>query len=233
MDSISQKTASQKTVIVIPVYNEEKNIGQVIPQVKNYSDNIIVIDDGSEDETYLVAKESAQNIQNIIVLKHKINLGKGAALKTGCEAAIRLGAGVIIVMDGDGQHSPTDIPRLAEKLKKENLDIVFGVRQLNKKTPILRSLGNKILTKTINLLSDMSLNDSISGFRAFTAKAYQKIYWQSQDYSVEAEMIINIGKHKLKYSQVPIKTIYKDSYKGLDILIGIKILLNLFKFRFL
>ncbi len=84
----------------------------------------------------------------------------------------------------------------------------------------------------VNLLSNISLKDILSGFKAFTDEAYKKIIWQSQDYSVEAEIAINVGKYRLKYAQVPIKTIYKDNYKGMDIISGVKIIFKLLRFRF-
>jgi len=222
-----------KIVVVMPAYNEAGPISQVIQRVKRYTDCLVVVDDGSRDETYLRAKKSIQNNQEIFVLRHRINLGKGAALKTGCQAALKLGADIIITMDADGQHASSDIPQLVEKLKKENLDIVFGSRQISKKIPWLMFLGNKFLTKVINLLTGLSLDDTQSGFRAFTAEAYQKIAWHSQDYLVETEMIVKAGRHKLRYTQVPIQTIYKDAYKGTTILDGIKIVYHLFKWKFL
>ncbi len=214
--------------VIIPAYNEEQNIGQVIREVRKYTDNIIVVDDGSQDQTYHKAKESAGKG---VILKHKINLGKGAALKTGCEAAIKMQAKMIVVMDGDGQHDPDDIPELVAKLKDENLDIVFGWREVEKNVPVLRAFGNKIITKMVNLLSNISLKDILSGFKAFTDTTYKKIIWQSQDYSVETEIAINVGKFRLKYAQVPIKTIYKDNYKGMDIISGLKIIFKILKFK--
>jgi glycosyltransferase involved in cell wall biosynthesis len=219
----------QKITAVIPAYNEERTIGKIINNVRPHVDEIIVVDDGSGDDTFQAAKKSNGHI---IVLRHEINLGKGAALKTGCEAAIKLGAEKLVLMDADGQHDPDDIPKLLSKLEKENLDIVFGARETDKNMPFLRAAGNKIITKAVNLLSNLSLVDILSGFRALTSGAYKKIIWQSQDYSVETEMAINAGKRRLKYAQIPIKTIYTDDYKGMDIITGVKILLKLLKFKF-
>lgn len=230
MDSITQKTPFQKIVVIIPAYNEEKTIGQVIKEVKNHVDNIIVIDDGSGDQTYSVAKNSAQNI---VVLRHKINLGKGAALKTGCEAALKLNADIIAIMDADGQHSPKDLLKLLNKLQKENLDIVFGMRPMNKEMPILMRLGNKFLTKTINILFGISIQDTQSGLRTFTKNAYYKIKWLACDYFAETEMIINAAKNRLKYQEVPIETIYHDTYKGTTIFDGIKVFINILKNKFI
>lgn len=222
-----------KAAVVIPAYNEEKTISQVIQGVKKYVQDIIVVDDGSQDKTYVLAKQALAQTPRTMVLRHSINLGKGATLKTGCQAALQRGADLLITIDADGQHSASDIPKLIAKLKEENLDIVFGVRRIDKKIPFLRFLGNKLITKVINFLSGLSLNDTQSGFRAFTSQAYQKIIWQSSDYRVETEMIVKTGQHQLKYGQVPIATIYKDAYKGVTIFDGLKIVFHLFKCKFL
>jgi len=210
--------------IIIPARNEEKHISNVIKEVKKTYKNIIIVDDGSDDQTSKIAEK-----HKAIVLKHIINLGKGAALKTGCNYAIRNKAKSIVVIDADGQHDPKDIKKFLDKLK--NADIVFGYRKLNKKMPIILRLGNSSINNIAKILYNMDLHDTQCGFRAFTSKAYKKIRWNSTDYSMESEMIANAGKHKLKYSEVPIKTIYKDKYKGTTILDGIKIVFNMFLWK--
>ena len=98
---------SSRIYAVIPAYNEENNIVPTINNIKKYISNIIIVDDGSNDNTYSLLKQNFDN--KIIILKHKINLGKGAAMKTGCEAAIKLGAETLIMIDGDGQHIGEDM----------------------------------------------------------------------------------------------------------------------------
>jgi len=221
--------------IIIPCYNEENTIVETLGQVNklNLNKRIIVVDDGSEDNTYSKIRQYS-TFEDIVLLRHRINLGKGAALKTGCEAALRLGTDTIVFIDADQQHFPDDILRLVEKLKKEKLDIVFGTRNVDKKQmPLLSYLGNKFLTKLTCFLSNITLNDVQSGFKVFTSQTYQKIAWQSCGYSVENEIIINTGKYNLKYGQVPIKTIYKDTYKGTTVFSGLKIFLNILKQKFL
>jgi len=222
MNSVEQK----RIFVIIPAYNEETHIKNTIAGAREYAENITVVDDGSTDKTYAKAKALTGNIK---VLRHKINLGKGAALKTGCETALKLGADILVMMDADGQHDPDDIPRLVKELKEKKLDIVFGSRNLDKNAPLYRSLGNKLLTKMVILLSGMPVCDILSGFRAFKSDAYQKLKWQSSDYSVETEMIINAGKNKLKYEEIAIKTIYNDNYKGMNIASGLKIFFNILK----
>lgn len=209
---------------VIPAYNEENSIRQVISETKKYISNIIVVDDGSKDKTFEEAKK-----ENVIVLKHVINLGKGAALKTGCDYAIKQEASHIIVLDADTQHEPLQIPDFLKGL--DNVDVVLGYRKLNKEMPSILKLGNWFINKMTKLLYDMALHDTQCGYRAFTSDAYKQIRWKSADYSMESEMIANIGKKKLKYKEIPIKTIYTDKYKGTTLIDGIKIVCNLFWWR--
>lgn len=222
---------SKKIFAIIPAFNEEKNIVQVVKNTKNFISNIIVVDDGSKDNTYKILKDNFNN--EITILRHEINLGKGAAMKTGCDAALLLGAETIIMIDGDGQHSPNDIDRLLYKLKDDKLDIVFGIRQFDKNMPFMKIFGNKFLSSCINIFSNVRLEDTQSGFRAFTAEAYKKIRWVSTDYSVESEMIVRTGKHNLKYGSEIIQTIYKDNHKGTTPIDGVIIFFNLLKWRFL
>jgi len=210
----------EKTFAVIPGYNEEKSIGKVVKETKKYISDVVVVDDGSRDSTSLQAEK-----QGAIVLKHVINIGKGAALKTGCDYAIKNGAAKIVVLDADTQHEPSSIPLFLNAL--EEADVALGRRGLNKNMPFIFRLGNWFINKTTKLLYGLSLHDTQCGYRAFTAEAYKKIKWKSSSYSMESEMIANIGKRKLKYKEIPIKTIYADKYKGTTVIDGIKIILNM------
>lgn len=209
---------------VIPAYNEEKNIGSVIKRTKKYVDEVIVVDDGSKDNTKEVAEKAGA-----IVLKHIINLGKGAALKTCCDYAVKKGAKFIIALDADAQHNPNDVPRFIEKLKK--YDIVFSYRKASTKMPFVLRFGNWFISTVVWVLYGVNLNDTQCGFRAFSKEAYKKIRWNASDYSMESEMISRAGKQRLKYVQIPIQTIYSDKYKGTTIIDGVKIVLNMIWWR--
>ena len=212
---------ANNTWAVIPAYNEEKNIAKIIKKAKKYVDGIIVVDDGSKDKT----KEAAEKA-NAVVLKHIVNLGKGAALKTGCDYAVKNGAELIVALDADAQHNPDYIPRFIEKLKK--YDIVFSYRKASKKMPFVLRFGNWFISRVARFLYGISLNDTQCGFRAFSKEAYKKVRWSVSDYSMESEMISKAGKQRLKYVQIPIQTIYSDKYKGTTIIDGIKIVLSMF-----
>lgn len=211
--------------VIIPAKDESKRIIGILDRVKKFASNIIVVDDGSKDNTYEAAKS-----KGVIVLRHLINLGKGAALKTGCDFAVKKGANILIVIDADGQHEPEEIPNFLNAL--EGNEIVFGYRAFNVSMPFILRFGNSFINLTTKLLYGVSLKDTQCGYRAFTADAYKNIRWNASDYSMESEMIANVGKNHLKYKEMPIKTIYLDKYKGTTILNGIKIVMNMFLWRF-
>jgi glycosyltransferase involved in cell wall biosynthesis len=210
--------------VIIPAHNEQKHISSVIRKIKKYSKNIIVVDDGSKDCTTEISKK-----EGVVVLQHIVNLGKGAALKTGAEYAIRKGAKRLIFIDADGQHKPEDIPRFLKALKGN--DIVFGSRSLDKNMPGVLKFGNRFINKINDILFGVDIQDTQSGYRALTAKAYRKIKWDSQGYSVESEMVANTGRKRLKYAEIKIHTIYSDKYKGTTVLDGVKIVLNMIWWR--
>jgi glycosyltransferase involved in cell wall biosynthesis len=209
-----------KTFAVIPAFNEGNCIQPVIEQARKYVDKVIVVDDGSTDSTNLITSKS-----NVICLKHMINLGKGAALKTGCDFAVKNGAGNIITIDADAQHDPNDIPKFVQNLKDN--DVVLAYRKLDRNMPLVLKFGNWFINKTIRYLYGIRIKDSQCGYRAFTSDAYRMLRWKSSDYSMESEMIAKIGKHKISFKEIEIKTVYGDSYKGTTILDGIKIVFNL------
>ena len=216
--------ASQHVWAVIPAYNEGNRIGRVIGRARKILRNVVVVDDGSSDATARIAEEKGAR-----VLRHSINLGKGAALRTGCDYAVKNGAAVLVVLDADAQHKPEDIPRFLDAIR--GVDIVFGCRGLNRRMPRVLRFGNWFIAKMTALLYGVDIPDTQTGFRAFTKSAYKKILWRASDYSMESEMISLVGKHKLKYRKIAIETLYPDKYKGTTVLDGIKIVLSLLRWR--
>ena len=159
---------SHKIITLMPAYNEEVPIGSMVLLARQYCDQVIVIDDGSQDRTAEVAGKAGA-----IVIIHKKNTGKGGALKTGFEAAVNNSADIIVTIDADGQHNPSEIPKLIAPIVSGEADIVNGSRYLsgNKKdTPIYRRIGQTVLDKATNIDCGLSLTDTQSGYRAFSAK---------------------------------------------------------------
>jgi len=212
-------------VAVIPAYNEEKRIRKVVSETALYVDTVIVVDDGSTDDT----PKQIANLDKVIALTHAINLGKGAAVRTGCDYALSIGAENIVLLDGDDQHNPKEIPRLTAHLKKNN--IVFGQRKQSKSMPAFYRVGNWGLTTASKLLFGIGIGDSQCGYRAMSVKAYKLVRWQSSDYGMESEMIVRTGMAKLSYEEVFIQTIYHEKYKGTGLFDGVKILFSLLKWR--
>lgn len=217
----STRGSVEKIFVVLPGHNEEGSLSSVLKEVLSSYDDVIFVDDGSTDKTYDVAVASGAT-----VLRHMTNLGKGAALRTGCDYAVSKGADVIVVMDSDGQHDPSEIPEFLEEMRKGN-DVIIGCRKWNSSMPLMMRLGNYGLHKISSFLFHVDVTDTQSGFRVFTAEAYSHIRWNSSDYSMESEMLARIYKHGLRCSTVDIKTIYHDSYKGTTVINGIVIAYNM------
>ncbi len=198
--------------IVIPVLNESAVIQNVIEEIKGSGfHNIIIVDDGSSDNT----REKAKKIEQTVVLRHKINRGKGAATKTGIEAAKLLEADIIVTMDGDGQHDPKDIKKLIEPIIKGRRDVVLGTRLKNPEgMPYYKRVHNLIANIITWYLFGLWVTDSQSGFRAYSKKAADLINTKYDRYEYDSEVIREIYIHKLKFQEIPIKVRYTEYSKG-------------------
>jgi len=215
-----------KITVVVPAHNEEDRIGEVLKDLKKTKLPVVVVDDGSTDKTYQIAKK-----HKITVLRHQVNLGKGAALKTGCEAAFSMGAEAVILMDSDGQHKTEDLPYFIDALEKDKFDVVFGSRNLSHGVPLVRYMGNKTASVLVSFLFGIYVSDLICGFRGLSKKAFKRLNWESTGYGVETEMAIKTGKYGLKHCEVPVQTIYYDSVKGVTILDAFNILFDVIRWR--
>jgi len=218
-----------KIIIVVLAFNEENRISGVLRGLKKTNYSVVVVDDGSTDTTSLKLR-SANKTTNVTVLRHKVNLGKGAAMKTGAEAAFLMGADAVIFMDGDGQHSASDLPRIKKALN-EGFEIVFGSRNLSHGVPLVRYLGNKAASILVAKLFGLYVSDILCGFRAVTKEAYSKIKWGSRGYGVEIEMVVRSAKSKIKSCEVPVTTLYYDKFKGVSILDSFGVFLNIIRWR--
>jgi len=158
----------QKIIAAIPCFNEERFIGSVVVKAKKCVDTVIVIDDGSTDATGEVACEAGA-----VVYRHGQNKGYGAAIRSAIEKGRELGADVMVVLDGDGQHDPKDIPHLIKAILDGEADVVLGSRFQGKynEAPFYRHLGQRVLTTATNMTSGYRVSDSQSGFRAYSSKA--------------------------------------------------------------
>jgi len=204
------KKSREKIFIVIPAFNEAKVIGKVVSDIKRQGfKNIIVVDDGSLDDTYSIAKK-----MGCIVLKHAINRGKGAATQTGLDAVKFLKADIVVTMDADGQHLAEDIKSLVKPIQEGRCDVTLGSRLLTKKgMPLSRRIINLIGNLITYLFYGVYVSDSQSGFRAYSAKANQAISTTMDRYEFESEILQQIKNAGLKFIEVPINVKYTEYSK--------------------
>jgi len=221
-----------KIFIVIAAYNESKKIGSVLNDLKKKYKNIIVVDDGSEDNTYEIAKK-----KKVYALKHAVNRGQGAALKTGMDFALNKKADLIVTFDADGQFLVEEIKDVIKPIKKNKADVVLGSRFLGKtiNMPLSKKIVLKLGIFVVFVLYGIKITDSQSGFRAISKKAAEKIKITSDRMEHAGDFFWEIMRNKLKYKEVPITVIY-DKYslkKGQkwtrSIILGIKMLWRRFK----
>ncbi len=200
--------AQLKILVAIPAYNEEVAIGSVVLRSLKYADEVLVVDDGSADNTAEVAALAGAK-----VVKHEKNGGYGAALRTCFASARKAEADIMIIIDADGQHSPDDIPRMVEKLVAVKSDIVIGSRFVdgnvkNQKIPAYRKLGMKVLDTATIAGSGLNVSDTQSGFRAYSKKAIDRIRIGEGGMGAGSEILIEAADHDLKISEVPIQVRY-------------------------
>lgn len=210
--------------VVVPAFNEKAYIERVLKKIREYTQNIIVIDDGSTDGTADLAKK-----MGICTLRHRLNTGKGASLRTGCDFAFNYcGAKAIVIMDADDQHEASELPKFFEKFAGGN-QVIFGVRE-EPNMPWLRLKLNRLGSFVNFLLFGVYILDIPSGFKAFTKEAYQKLRWFADDYAVELEIAARTAKNRFAFSYIDIKTIYHDMNRGMtafDVINTVKYLLKL------
>ncbi|MBU0619724.1 MAG: glycosyltransferase family 2 protein [Patescibacteria group bacterium] len=193
---------------IIPAWNEEQTITEVIQKVKPLVDEVVVIDDGSTDKTYELALK-----QNIIVLRHIINRGQGAALETGNQYALQKNADIIVHFDADAQFCANEISEIVKPIATGKYDVVFGSRFLEKKSniPWVKKHVHLVLAKIINkLFYNISLSDPQSGFRALSKKAVRKIRIKNNDMAHCSEIIHKSFQNKLRIKEVPITVVYHN-----------------------
>lgn len=213
-------------VAIIPAYNEEKALADVIGKTLEHVDEVIVVDDGSSDKTSEVAIEAGAR-----VIKHSVNLGKGEALKSGFKA---IGDdSIIITIDGDGQHNPSEIPDLVRPIIEDGADLVNGSRYMNgpeENTPAYRRVGQKVLDIATNISAGTKVTDSQSGFRAFSPKSKNVFRFKDTGFGIESEMLVDAAESGLKIVEIPITVRYDlDGSTKDPITHGVGVLFNIAK----
>ena len=191
-------------VACIPAYNEEDTIGAVVSRALKHVDMVIVCDDGSTDLTSEVAREAGA-----LVIRHEKNMGYGAALRTLFERTRAINPDVMVILDGDGQHDPDDIPSLIKPILLGEADIVVGSRFLGKTDmPAYRGIGIKLISLVVRLTAYPNIRDAQSGFRAYSRRAIRAIRITERGMGASTEILLKAAYHGLKLKEVPIEVSY-------------------------
>jgi glycosyltransferase involved in cell wall biosynthesis len=224
LHAIGDNSPRPSVVAVVPAFNEERFIGSVVLKVSRHADYVIVVDDGSTDQTGAIAAAAGA-----IVVRHTINQGKGAALNTGFRRARELVPAVVVTLDADGQHVPEQIELVVSPILNGASDIVVGSRYLEPTSdvPQHRIWGHRFFNTLTRGVSGLDVSDSQSGFRAFSPRALESLTFSSRNFSVESEMQLMARELNLAVSEVSITIHYLDAPKrsvigqGLTVLHGI------------
>lgn len=195
-----------KTCVLIPSYNEEKTIGNIVKDVHNLGFDVFVVDDGSTDDTEKIANEAGA-----IVLRHRKNEGKGFALRNGFNYILNLDYDAIITMDGDGQHSVKDIQEFITAAQTNTaIGVIVGNRMFNiKDMPFIRILTNIFMSFIISIFCRQEVSDTQCGFRLVKRVVLENIRLLTSNFEIESEMLIRASRLGYKISSIPIETIYQ------------------------
>lgn len=197
---------SIRTLVAMPAHNEEAAIAKTVLGARRHADAVLVVDDGSTDETAAIAEALGA-----IVVRHTTNRGYGGALQTIFSTAREMGAEELVIIDADGQHNPAEIPGLLAELRRGN-DVVIGSRFVGGSAgeiPAYRKVGMKVLdTATTLAATNLAVTDSQSGFRAYGRRAIDVIHLNGSGMSAGSEILIQASDHHLKVAEVPIRVRY-------------------------
>jgi glycosyltransferase involved in cell wall biosynthesis len=205
-----------KTLVVIPSKDVEPTIGDVVGRVLSLDLglDVLVVNDGSTDGTGPAAREAGA-----AVIDHPENRGKGAALRTGFEYAVREGYEAVITMDGDGQHDPSAIAGFIEALEKTGADIVVGTRMhAVGEMPRVRIWTNRTTSRVVSRLAGQPIPDSQSGFRIFRARVLKDVIRSlvSKRYEMESEILIRAARRGYRVAATAIESIYTDAVSHIN-----------------
>lgn len=191
--------------IVIPTYNESKTIGAIVRALDQRGFRVIVVDDGSKDNTIVEANKFGAEL-----IVHAKNAGKGRCIREGLEHAMKNNCEAVITMDGDGQHSLRDIDKFIDEYKKSGADLILGNRLHNpKKMPFVRRCTNRFMSFIISFLITEQVDDSQCGYRLVSRKGIEKMKLNTIKYEIESEIIMEVKRRGLKISSVNIDSIYE------------------------
>lgn len=192
-------------IALIPAYNEQARVGAVVGQALRYVDEVVVVDDGSTDDTATLAEQAGAR-----VLRHERNCGKGMAIATALDCFGRSDAAFAVLLDADGQHDPSEIGKFIEAAESENADVVVGTRMNDLSSmPWVRRWTNQFTSLVTGRLVRQKIPDSQCGFRLLRRNVLMDLKFSTARFETETEMLIQAGRAGHKIANVPIRTIYE------------------------
>jgi glycosyltransferase involved in cell wall biosynthesis len=198
--------ANERIAAVIPALNAERSLGDVIRGTRKELESVIVVDDGSTDRTSAIAGANGAT-----VLRHAVNRGKGRALKTAFAYALLNGFDGVITLDADGQHLPSEIPKLLHARRETFADLIIGGRSHHFEAMItLRRMANKISAWSIAKASGTHVTDSQSGFRFYSASLIRNVKPRADGFALESEVIVRAGRGGYQVLTIPIELGFVD-----------------------
>lgn len=218
-----------KIVVGIPAINEQKFIGDVVGKAKEYTDEVLVIDDGSTDDTAHRAR-----VAGATVIGHKANRGAGEATRSCFKEAIKRGADILITIDGDNQHRPEEIPNLIAPILEGEADLVIGSRFLGGQcnAPRYRKLGIRVITWLFNIGSEVKISDAQGCFRAHSARLLDAINITESGFAFSVQVLIQARQKKLRIKEVPTSCIYHSDGSTINpVRHGVSVALAVVKLR--
>lgn len=222
------------TYVVLPAYNEATRIQPVIESIAEKGYNMVVVNDGSSDNTLDVILESKRKFPDKIhVYSLIINRGVGVATQTGFDAVLKYDPKYVVSMDSDGQHSADDLDNVIMPLVTGEAQAVIGVRPL-KDMPFSRNFANAVMNFLTRVFYKVNVSDSQTGFRAITKDALKKININARGYLISSEFIREVNDNNIPFAEVPIQTIYtpETQAKGTNVKEAFKILIQMIKHQF-
>ena len=222
------------TYVVLPAYNEATRIRQVIVDIASKGYNMVIVNDGSSDNTLEVVKQVKKEFPDKIhIFSLMINRGVGIATQTGFEAVLRFNPKYVVSMDSDGQHSADDLDEMIKPLVTGEAEAVIGVRPFED-MPKTRSFANSVMNFLTKIFYRVDVSDSQTGFRAITVDALDKISINATGYLISSEFIREVNDNNIPFAEVPIQTIYtpETQAKGTNVAVALKILFQMIKHQF-
>jgi glycosyltransferase involved in cell wall biosynthesis len=221
-----------RIIAVIPCLNEAQFIRNIVTRARRYVDEVIVVDDGSTDNTALAASGAGAT-----VIAHKSRQGAGAATRTAFEAAKTFEADVLVTLDGDGQHNPDEIPQILDPIIRGEADLVIGSRFLNphlEDVPRYRKFGIDVITWLYNIGSQTKVTDSQSGFRAYSRRLVEEINITEDGFGFSVQVLIQARKKDFVITEVPVSCIYHADGSTINpISHGLGVAFSVLKLRFM